>query len=253
MIRSALAAALAAALSTTTLSAQEPGWSGEAEIGANYFFGNTEQSLVTTRLEGSNADSLREIGGDARFTYGKASDSEGRSRLSNRSWALNGSFDLYPFAFVSYFALGGLESSFQREIDLRSTVGGGVKLTFVRDSLRLLDWSLGLVAETTTFDEDVEAIDPDADETIARWSSRFRAKRTVGDDRVVLDHVTLYRPKAGELGDYVVSTASSVAYKLTDTIALKLSFVDVYDSRAEDRGARSNNDGQVFFSLLGTF
>jgi hypothetical protein len=36
-------------------------------------------------------------------------------------------------------------------------------------------------------------------------------------------------------------------------MAVQLSFVDAYDTEAEARGARSNNDGQIFFSLAATF
>jgi len=38
-----------------------------------------------------------------------------------------------------------------------------------------------------------------------------------------------------------------------ERMAVQLSFVDAYDTEAEARGARSNNDGQIFFSLAATF
>jgi hypothetical protein len=40
---------------------------------------------------------------------------------------------------------------------------------------------------------------------------------------------------------------------VTESVALKLSLIDVYDSEAEDRGAASNHDGRFLFSVLGSF
>jgi hypothetical protein len=40
---------------------------------------------------------------------------------------------------------------------------------------------------------------------------------------------------------------------MTTTLALQASFLDNYDSEARDRGARSNNDGELLFGLAATF
>lgn len=233
-------------------SAQEAGWDGEVEIGASFFFGSTEQSLVNAILEVGHADSTLEISGGGDFKYGRAETDEGeRTRLTHRSWSLDATLDYLPFATVSWFVLGGLESSFQRNIDLRSDAGAGVKYTFVRSEGARFDVSAALLGEHTRLDQTPEE---GADEGwTARWSYRVRGKRVVGDDRVVLESVTFYRPVVDAFDDFVVETKNSAAYRLTDTFSLKLSLIDTYDSEAEARGAESNNDGQVLFSVLGSF
>ena len=244
-------------------SAQEAGWDGEAEMGANVFFGNQDQSLVNARLELGHADSTWDLSGSGRYTWGKSTDADGESRLTHRSWNLNGTADYLPFATVSYFGVAGAESSFQREIELRLNGGAGIKYTFVRSDASLLDASVALLAERTTLDVEPQppAVpeDPDVDrpvddtETRARWSWRFRAQRSIDDDRITFESTTFYRPVADAFDRYVVESTNSAAYAITDNVKFKVSLIDVYDSEAEDRGARSNNDGQLLVSLVGSF
>ena len=49
------------------------------------------------------------------------------------------------------------------------------------------------------------------------------------------------------------TSRNSIAFQLNTRIVVQLAFVDAYDTEAEARGARSNNDGQIFFSLAATF
>jgi hypothetical protein len=69
----------------------------------------------------------------------------------------------------------------------------------------------------------------------------------------VVEGKAVYSPVFDEADNYVVSAESSIAFKLSEIISLKLSVVDNYDSRAKDRGARDNNDGRVLFSVLSSF
>lgn len=262
--RAACGLLFAALLFAPPASAQEAGWDGEAEMGASVFFGSQDQSLVNARLELGHADSTWDLSGAGRYTYGKSTDGDGESHLTHRSWNLGGTADYLPFATVSYFGVAGAESSFQREIDLRLNGGAGIKYTFARSDASLLDASVALLAERTTFDvdpeppvvlvpEDPTADEPEETETLARWSWRFRARRSIDDDRVTFESTTFYRPVADDFGRYVVETTNSAAYGITENVRFKVSLVDVYDSEAEDRGARSNNDGQLLVSLVGSF
>ena len=52
---------------------------------------------------------------------------------------------------------------------------------------------------------------------------------------------------------FTLTSRSSLAFQLSQRIGVQFSFVDSYDSEAEFRGARSNNDGQIFFGVVGTF
>jgi hypothetical protein len=57
----------------------------------------------------------------------------------------------------------------------------------------------------------------------------------------------------GSLADFTLTSRTSLAYKMTTSLALQASFLDNYDSEARDRGARSNNDGELLFGLSATF
>jgi hypothetical protein len=223
------------------------GWDVKGELSASLFFGNTQQSVVTTHSSVSHADSSFELGADARFTYGEARDANGVSFVSQRSWfgALNG--DFRPFDTWSPFVLATVEHSFEKRIDLRYSAGAGGKLTIIRRPHAKLSVSLALLGERSFFPDTVN--DTPA---LVRWSARLKATREISG-RVVLTHVTFYRPEVSALGRFTVTSNSSAAYKLNKITSLTLSFLDNYDSEATSRGARSNNDGQLVVGVLAAF
>ena len=229
------------------VAAQEVGWDVKGELSASLFFGNTQQSIVTTHTNVSHADSTFELGTDARFTYGEARDGNGESFVSQRSWLGALSADFNPFATVSPFLLATVESSFERRIDLRYSAGAGGKLTMIRRPGAELSVSLALLGERSFFPDSVN--DTPA---LVRWSARLKATREISD-RVSLTHVTFYRPEVSALGRFTVTSNSSAAYKLNKITSLTLSFLDNYDSEATSRGARSNNDGQLVVGVLAVF
>ena len=159
----------------TPLSGQENRWSGQTELGANLFFGNTEQTLVTMRGGIERADSTLEVSASLKFTYGEASDAEGNDFVNKRSWQVVAGADYRPFARVTPFFFGTLESSFESKIDERATGGADAKVVFVRDEARRVDVSLAILAERTVplpvADTAVTST------TLARWSVRFRYRR----------------------------------------------------------------------------
>lgn len=230
--------------------AQEVGeWTGEGELGASVFFGNTDQTTVTTRAATSRADSTLEFSAQASFNYGEATDELGDDFVVKRSWDVAADLDYHPFARVSPFIFGKMESSFERRIDFRYSGGAGGKLTAVRDERTRLDLSLAALAEQTLVSE--EAVD--GDETLARWSVRLRGQRSLSGERITFSTENSYRPVIDDPGSFVLESRSSFSFVLTDAVSLKLSFVDTYDSEATARGADTNNDGQIFFSVLSTF
>jgi len=244
--------ALTLLLSFPDLSAsaqEESPWAAEGELGASVFFGNTEQATVATRAATERADSAYEFGSQISFTYGEATDNDGNSFVSKRSWSLESSLDWRPFERLSPFFFGGLESSLQRRIDLRYDLGIGGKLTLQRDDLGRVDFSVALLAERTTFRKEAER-DP---ETRARWSGRFRVERDLGGGQVTFSTVNFYRPTFRDINDFVVESETSVSFRLTQLVTLQVSLLDVYDSRSDNRGARSNNDGQFLFSVITSF
>ena len=53
-----------------------------------------------------------------------------------------------------------------------------------------------------------------------------------------------------QLENYTFQAESSLAFRLSEVVSLKMSVRDNFDSGAKDRGAVSNNDGRVLFSVL---
>lgn len=226
------------------------GWSGEAEVSASLFFGNTEQTVVTTRTSATHTDSTAELGGTARFGYGEATDPDGVAFVTRRSWEAGGTGEYRPFNAVSPFAEANVESSLEKRIDARYSLGLGAKVDLVSTATTRIDWSGAVLGERTRFEEEGEV---EIDEELMRWSTQLQLRRSFDDEAVVLDSETTYRPVLDDFGRYTLTSTSSLSYALADYLSLRISFVDRYDSGAEDRGAESNNDGELFVGLLSAF
>ena len=89
--------------------------------------------------------------------------------------------------------------------------------------------------------------------TLARWSMRFRYRREWDEGRIGFNSIAFYRPALQELANFTMESELSFSVELTDRTDVRLSFLDRYDSGADDRGARTNNDGQLILSLVTTF
>ena len=229
--------------------AQTVGWDGKAEANASLFFGNTRQTTFGTRLAGGHADSTADVRLDGQFTYSEAESAERRQYVAKRSWRAGGTADYRPFARVSPFVLGSVESSLEKRIDRRYSGGAGAKLLLLRNPRTVSDISLALLAEHSSLRSET---DQRVEETIARYSARFRLDHKVGE-RVTITHETFYRPEARALDRFTFTSRTSVAFSMTAALAFQGSFLDNYDSEARARGARSNNDGELLFGLAVTF
>ena len=234
-------------------SAVQSDWDVDSELGASLFFGNTRQATVTTRGSASRTDSILEWASDMAFTYGEATNKDGVEFVNKRSWALGTSLDYKPQGNSSPYLSGRVQSSHEKRIHLRYEAGVGGKLTMVRNSKGIVDFSVALLAERTIPIKDEDASEDSEDVTQGRWSARLRFRRDLQEGRVSLKSETLYKPVFDEFGNYTVNSENSVAFALTDVVSLKFTFVDQYDSGALSRGARTNNDGQLFFSVLSRF
>jgi hypothetical protein len=231
-----------------SLGAQEIGWSIENELSGSLFFGNTRQTLFTTRSSVARADSAYQLGGTVRFTYGESSDEDDDTFVSKRSWVGSLNYDHRPFARYSTFLFSTVETSLEKRIDFRYDLGIGEKLTFVRTGTTTADISVALLGERTY----LPSVLPDDTETLLRWSGRARYQRQV-NDRVRISHVTFYQPAVNEFSRFTLRSTTSIAVQLASFANLNVSFLDNYDSEARDRGARSNNDGQLVLGLLTSF
>jgi hypothetical protein len=243
----ALCPLIAAALPASVL-AQD--WSAEGEVGASVFFGNTDQVTVTTRAAVERGDSIFEFSADVGFNYGEASNSDGVTLVNKRSWLSNVNIDYRPYGRVSPFFFARVESSLEKRLALRHSSGLGGKVLFIRSDRTRLDLSASLLAERTMPMGEVSRED---DRTLARWSARLRFRRTFGDERMTFNSENSYQPVFNTLDDFTFNSKNSLSYALTQVVALRLSFVDSYDSAAISRGARTNNDGQLLFSVISRF
>lgn len=251
-LRTLLPALLAIAVAAAPILAQdEDRWTVSGELGASLFFGNTEQATLTSRVSAELADSVRELSADARFAYGEATGADEEPFVIKRSWQVGLSYDHHPFESWSPFVTGTLESSFEKRIEQRYNLGAGGKYTLDRTPSRRVDLSVALLAERTNPSDNMAG--PADTELLARWSARLRARRSLAEDRLTLSHETFYGPEFSHFSDFTLTTTTSAAYQLNQVVALKLTFVDNYDSEAVGRGARTNNDGQLFFSVLSSF
>lgn len=227
-------------------------WSFNGEVGTSLYFGASDQTafLVNGGAEHRSDDVI--FSGGSGFEYGEARGIEGGSYVNKRSWNSKLDLDYAPGAKVNpYFSLTA-EGSYERRIDLRLSGGMGARYHIDQSRDGRVDFSVAALIERTKPrarpDEEVQEV-----ELLGRWSARFRARRSMREGGVVFDLVSFYKPALKEPSeDYTVEVTSSLTFALTNSVGLKLSVSDKFDSLAEDRGARDNHDGRLFFSLTAT-
>ena len=241
-------------LGSPALSAQEGSenprpWRFESEVGASVFFGASDQTSVATKLTADWKGSTFELDNRGSFLYGEASTEEGLTSVNKRSWEVGSNLSYRGFSRVNPYLFGKGLSSLEKKIHRRYNAGAGGRVTVLDNRRSRLDFSLAMLAERT-LERDSNG---EGDELLARWTGRLRFRRNFSDGRVVLNTETEYNPVFDEFANFTVKSESSVSFALSRVVSLKLSLVDNYDSRAKERGARSNNDGRILFSVLGSF
>lgn len=249
----ALALLLLLGLAAGPLHAQDDdrAWSLKTEAGASLFFGASSQSAVLFRSDYSYGAGRWEGSLKAGFDYGETEDASGTTFVSSRSWTTEAEVDYQagrwqPFVFVN------ADGSLQRAIDLRVSSGAGVGYDLIEETeTASLDASLAALVERT--DPRVSPGEPDDVTTLGRWSARLRGSKKLAEERIGLEFTSFFKPSFDAFSDdYLFTFEGKAAFQLTRDVSLGVSFIDVYDSLAESRGARSNNDGRVFFSIITT-
>lgn len=226
-------------------------WSFEVELGGSVFFGNRPQSHLLTKAEITSEYPIFESQTRLEFSYGEAEDGEGVVHVNRRSWTAEHTVDLVPQGTVRPFVSGGVESSLERRIDRRYDTGIGVKLDRQANRDNRVEFSLALLGERT--EPRVGPGEPPEINTLARWSSTARVRKTFLEDRLKLDLRGEYKPVFDAFGNYVWTSQNAVTVVLTQIVSLRLNTKLQHDSRAEERGARTNRDGQVSLALAATF
>lgn len=243
---------LAAGLLAAPLQAQEAQearpWKYDAEFGASMFFGASQQTAVLIRNRLDWSEDRLEFSASGGFDYGEAKDADGDSFVNKRSWTVETSADYLPGGRASPFIFVTAEGSMERQIDLRTSGGAGAKYRFIDRERTRLDASIAALLERTDPRARAGLVQQEAT-SIGRWSGRLRARRAIGD-AAELQLVTFFRPNMSAFDDHTWDLTASVQYALSSLLGLRVSLVNRYDSLAEERGARANNDGRLFFSVL---
>ena len=227
----------------------ERSWSAKTELGASVFFGNTSQTAVTTSFTGNVEGGNFDLAGRAGFAYGEASSADGATFVNKRVWDVAVNLNYDPGSALNGFVTGKVESILEKKIDLRYNAGAGARYELASEGDIRTETSLAVLAEKT-IPREGSGVEEDA---VAKWAARFKITKGGDESRVVFETDTTYEPEISDLGTYTLTSRNSIAFRLNHRIAVQLSFVDAYDSDAVSRGARSNNDGQIFFSLVSTF
>jgi hypothetical protein len=233
------------------LEAQPREWKAEGELGGNFFYGNRQQSLLSTRVSVERSDSLFESSSEFRFAYGEATNRDGESEVNRRNWSASASLDFRPTRRWRPFVSGRMESAYERRIALRYNAGAGVRVSWDRDRQNRVDLSMSILAERTYAREGGSGGEDDVG--LARWSSDLRIRRAWFENRFSVDSNTAYRPVFDSFGNYTLSTRNAFSYNLSEIVALRVTVVTDYDSGAMDRGAETNRDGQVQLAIVARF
>ena len=227
---------------------QDKNWSAKAELGGSFFFGNTSQIALTTSLSGNVKKSKIEVDGRAGYVYGQAANAEGVRTMNKKTWDGSGNLNLNTGGKFNGFLRGKIESIFEKKIDLRYNAGLGGRYQFSNSDAGRIEASIAILAEKTVVAGVIKK-----GELGPVWSARFKLSRNLSGSRVKFESDSTWEPTALGLSVFTLTSRNSIAFQVNQQIAVSLSFVDLYDTRAMGRGAKGNNDGQIFFSLVSTF
>ena len=226
---------------------EPPEWAFEGEVGASVLFGASNQTTVAVRVAADRRAAGFELENDLSFLYGEAKAEDGRSFVNKRSWIGEVQLDYLPGGNWSPFVLGSVEGSLERKIERRYAGAAGVRWTPLDEDGRKFDLAGGAKAARTT--PKVEVGEVADTETIGRLYTRGELVWPLGEN-LAFSLVTTYEPDFSDFNNYTVGVDTGIQFNFNSSIALKLSLLDRYDSSAKSRGALSNNDGRLFFSII---
>ena len=221
----------------------------EGEVAGSVFFGNTRQTLASTRAMFERKDSAFAFRTGARFNYGELTPDVGGTVVNKRSWDLGANYDWKPFADFTPYVRATYESSFENRIDRRTSLGLGSRYNVVRTPGTDVIFSLGAAGESTL---PLPPGDTLGTITLARGSATLRVRRDF-TPTVSFTTETEYKPALTDGDDFTVTSLNTLKIRMARFAALTLSFRDNFDNMAITRGARVKNDGELLVGLLTTF
>jgi hypothetical protein len=224
-------------------------WEVEAEVGASFFFGATDQNIVSTKLAAERDGEKFELENDFSFLYGEATDDQGSRFVNKRSWRVESNVDYQGFTWINPYFFGEVRYNLEKKIKRRYKGGAGAKISVLDSEVSRLDFALAMLGEKT-----FEANGGDGgEEFLGRWTGEVNFRRSFSEGRAVLETEVEYNPGFREFDDFTFEAETSLTLQLSEIVRLRLTVEDDYDNKAKDRGALSNNDGRVLFSVLAAF
>jgi putative membrane protein len=231
------------------LSQPPPDWAIETELGGSVFFGATDQITVATEMGLQRESQLYVLDIDLGFLYGEVGEEGGESSVNKRSWEVASNLDYQGYAWINPYVFGSVDSSLEKRIHFRYKAGSGAKLTLLDTEVSRLDFAAALLFEQTFSTAD----GADDEDLLGRWTGQAEYRRSFSQERAVFEARMDYNPKFRQIESFTLQAESSLAFRLSQVVSLKVSVRDNFDSGAKERGAVSNNDGQVLFGVLAAF
>lgn len=219
----------------------------ESELSGSFFFGNTSQTLASTRLEFERRDSTYGLRLGGRFHYGETTPEPGGTFVSKRAWEVSAQVEGPAFRKVAPYVRASMNASLENRIARRYNIGLGTTYRAVATGGTDVVLSVGAAGEHT-----LPIADTLSTTTLARGNTTLRLRREFSS-RVTMTNETVYQPALHPTSDYTIVSVTALQTRLARFAALTLSFRDSYDSRAVTRGARVNNDGELLVGLLTSF
>lgn len=197
-------------------------WRAAAELTLTDASGNQDVRVFTTAftLEHLQRELFRMVL-KAQARYGR---SEGASVAENYRVSLD--FDLSPESHVAPFLHTSAERDPFKRLDLRMNSGAGARLRlYAKRDTGNLSISVGILHSYETAASVVNGTSQ-----MARVNAKIQAMRKLTSD-VTLSHESQYQPVYGTVGDYLLTTNTSLKVLLTRRVALSVSHEFDRDSR----------------------
>ena len=149
----------------------------------------------------------------------------------------------YRLGRWKFYALGEYETSNLRAIDQRVVAGGGVGYQLYADTL-----SNELALSTFLLDERTDYhTEPDLQRHVVRNSTRLKAR--LNQKIFSFSELFFYQPSLTDPGgDYRLNSATVLAFKLYQHLALNLAYTFSYESVVVQNRARANGTLSVGFA-----
>jgi hypothetical protein len=231
------------------LAAEEPDstarWKASAELAYTDVSGNRSLALLSSRLGVGRSGDAAEFGVQFGMRYGR-SDGD----LAAETYTVELSGRLRPRAWVSPFLYTKGERDLIKNLDLRvaAAVGADLNLLPAADQqvsvgiAVLQDYERRLLPTGSTEPETIER---------TRFNLRLVAQPTIRKG-VTAEHRTQFEPVADNLGDYLLTSKTSIRVLLTRTLAFQTSYEYSYDSTPAP-GVESRTDRALTTGLVVNF